>query len=409
MKILYFAFACKPNHGSEPEVGWKTVIELAKLMPNSEITVVTRIENKQSIEIVEHPDNLVFIYSTVPYIKSFDYYEKKFVRTYYYIWMIFAVKKLKKLNLDFDVIHHITYVNDWMPSLAYLLKSKSSKFIWGPIGSNDPIPFKFLSGNKAKVVELLRRSLQFCFRRIDPFFYYCKRNSDVIMGINSNVKRKLSQPKASFITESAIAINCFDFKSNRQEKLSESFTVISIGRLIGIKNFDLTIEAFYEFLKIVDFDSNVSLKIVGDGPEKIRLNRIVKKYKIEEHVVFVGKVSMDRVQEELNSSDVFVFPTLENAGFVILEAMANKLPVIALDYGGPKQFINNNIERQLVSIELNYDEIKKSMASNILNFYENKDLLNEVGKGNLETVSMSYSWESKVHRYKSLYQKLMVQ
>ena len=48
MKILLSAYACEPNKGSEPEVGWRWATELLKF--NNEVYVITRLNNKENIE-----------------------------------------------------------------------------------------------------------------------------------------------------------------------------------------------------------------------------------------------------------------------------------------------------------------------------------------------------------------------
>ena len=47
LKVLLSAYACEPNKGSEPGVGWNWLIEIAKL--NHKVTVITRSNNKKSI------------------------------------------------------------------------------------------------------------------------------------------------------------------------------------------------------------------------------------------------------------------------------------------------------------------------------------------------------------------------
>jgi glycosyltransferase involved in cell wall biosynthesis len=404
MKLLIVAYACEPNKGSEPEVGWRVVNEISKLLPEDEIYVITKANNKETIEKEKYSSNIKFFYYELP--KKLTFWKKggRGVRTYYYLWMIGAYKYLQRQKINFDIIHHVTFVNDWLPSFFINLKNSENKFIWGPIGGNDPLPEKFLPSNK-KTIEKIRILLQKIFRN-DPMFLKCKKNADVIMGINYNVKNKLKLKKdKTFIVEPAIALSKLEIINNKYQKSANEFFILSVGRFIYIKNFKLTIDVFYEFLRN-NPNSNAKLILIGDGPDKNMLIDLVKKYKIEDKVIFTGKISRSEVFEYMKKSHLFLFPTLENAGFVILEAMSNFMPVLALNYGGPAQFIIKNKDLQLANINMSYDEIKKDLANKIELFYNDSVLRKKTGIDNHNIVLKNFTWEEKAKKYVDLYKRL---
>lgn len=409
MKILICAYACEPNKGSEPEVGWQMVNEIAKLLPNDTIYVVTKANNKEVIEKEDYPSNIKFIYYELPKWLTFWKKGGRGIRTYYYLWMIGASLYMKRQNINFDIVHHITFVNDWLPSFFSLLKNKNNKFIWGPIGSNDPIENKFLDGNRQKIIEKIRITLQIFFRNFDPMFYFCKNKADCIIGINNNVKNKLSlDDKISFIVEPAIGIKK-DILRNINKKVSNDnvFRIISVGRLIYIKNFKLTILSFATFLKNNPQIKNIKLQIVGDGEDRRSLETLVEELGLQNYVEFIGEVSLSKVQDYFSNADIFLFPTLENAGFVILEAMSNYLPVVAMDYGGPQQFVRHNTKEQLVSSKQSYNDIVISLAKNIEKLYFDKTLREKIGQQNHQDVLKNYTWETKARRIVTLYKELL--
>lgn len=408
MNIFIVAYACEPDKGSEPEVGWQMVTGLANIMPQDNIYVITKANNKSIIETKDHPKNISFIYYQLP--KAISFWKKggRGIRTYYYLWMIGAMLHTKSKKMSFDIVHHITFVNDWMPSFFCFLKNKSNIFIWGPIGSNDSIDLKFYSSTKRKIIEKSTNFIKFIFRNFDPFFLICKHRADCIIGINENVSRslKLDQNK-KFISEPAIALpkRSISHESSIQE--GNSFTVISIGRLTFIKNFNLSIIAFSKFLKSKNNNKNIKLQLVGDGEERLALQNLVEELGISNHVEFVGKVPLHEVQSYLVHAHVFLFPSLENAGFVTLEAMSHSLPVVALDYGGSQQFIKNNVSAQLVPESIEYAEISNQLATNLEHFYNDRELLQNVGKQNKEDILKSFTWEAKCQKVSKLYQDLL--
>jgi len=409
MNILLCVYACEPNNGSEPEVGWQMANEIAKVMPNDVIYAVTKANNREAIEEEGYPENLKFFYYAPPKCLTFWKKGGRGIRTYYYLWMIGAAFFTKRQKIDFDIVHHVTFVNDWLPSFFSLVKNRNNKFIWGPIGSHDPIDSKFLDGNRRKNIEKVRIFLQLFFRNLDPSFYYCKSKADCIIGINQNVSKKLNLNKNKrFIAEPAIGMKKNVVEEMSQvERKKDIFQVITVGRLLYIKNFKLTVLAFAKFLENNPNVRNAKLQIIGEGEDRRSLESLVKELNIANEVEFVGKIPLHKVQEKFVDADTFLFPTLENAGFVIIEAMSNSLPVVAMKYGGAEQFIKNNIKEQLVSSTQAYEDIVKALALKLELFYNDKEYCLKVGKQNRQDILDYFTWEAKALKMKNIYMELL--
>ena len=407
MNIFLGVYACEPNNGSEPEVGWQMVSEIAKAMPNDHIYAVTKLNNKEVIEKEGYDKNINFFYYAPPKWLTFWKKGGRGIRTYYYIWLIGAALFMKKQNIKFDIVHHITFVNDWLPSFFFLLKNKNNKFIWGPIGSHDPIESKFLDGSKRKNIEKVRIFLQLFFRNLDPFFHICKAKADCIIGINDNVRKKLNLKDSKlFVSEPAIAMKkSVVEKIATKEKDTNSFTVITVGRLLYIKNFKLTIMSFAKFLENNQNITNVKLQIIGEGGDRKSLVKLTKDLDIENFVEFTGNIPLHEVQNNFAKANLFLFPTLENAGFVTLEAMSNSLPVVAMKYGGPEQFIKHNVEEQLVSSTDCYEDITNAISQKLQLFYDSAELCKKVGEQNRQDILDNFTWEAKAQKMKIIYIK----
>ena len=136
--ILLSAYACSPNYGSEPEVGWQWATNLAQL--NYKVTVVTHADNKKKIINFRNLKNLTFVYYDLPNFINFFLKNKDYNRNYLYLilWqfgVFFLVKRILK-NTNFDLIHHVTIVSARIPSFLGFL---NKPFIFGPIaGGVDP-------------------------------------------------------------------------------------------------------------------------------------------------------------------------------------------------------------------------------------------------------------------------------
>lgn len=128
------------------------------------------------------------------------------------------------------------------------------------------------------------------------------------------------------------------FKCKREKH--ESFRIISAGNLISRKGFNVLIDAFYGFAKIVD---RTELIIMGDGPERQSLEQQVKKLSLQNKVYFTGKYVREEFAEELSRCDVFALASkVETFGVVYVEALAMGLPVVSTKNGGPEDFIDTS-------------------------------------------------------------------
>lgn len=96
---------------------------------------------------------------------------------------------------------------------------------------------------------------------------------------------------------------------------------LMVGRLLAYKRFDIAIRAFNK--------SGKSLKIIGDGPERKKLEKIAKK-----NIEFLGELYSEELKKYYQNCQALIFPQEEDFGIVALEAMACGKPVIAYRGGG---------------------------------------------------------------------------
>jgi len=168
--------------------------------------------------------------------------------------------------------------------------------------------------------------------------------------------------------------NAFTFE---YKKTNDLFTFISVGNLIETKRMDLTIEAFYREFKDA---KNTKLIIVGEGPEKSKIESLINKYDLKQRIKLTGSLERKDISKYMNESDCFVLPSrAETFGVVYIEAMSVGLPVIATKCGGPEDFVNNSngllidvddLEQLRKAIRYMYDNIgrydKKSISDGTL-------------------------------------------
>lgn len=172
----------------------------------------------------------------------------------------------------------------------------------------------------------------------------------------------------------------------------------SIQLMRGCKPQDSII---YSMPKIIDKFPDLKLLLVGDGTEKKKLIKLVKKLKIERSVYFLG--FRKDICEILAAIDIFVTcPLYEAFGMAILEAMAMQKPVIASKVGGISEVVKENETAILVNP---YDHNQLSMA--IIDLLENKVKREQMGINGRKRAETLFSAEIIGGKIEALYEQLL--
>ena len=137
-------------------------------------------------------------------------------------------------------------------------------------------------------------------------------------------------------------------------------TFVTVGRLDNVKNQKLLINAFAQAVNTgADFDGCI-LHIVGDGPLHEALNGQIHNLNMQNSIKLLGFRS--DIEDILSDSDVFVLSSVYEAmPMTILEAMANKTPVICTNVGGISKFITEQ-EAWFVASN-NVDELSEKLIT----------------------------------------------
>lgn len=174
----------------------------------------------------------------------------------------------------------------------------------------------------------------------------------------------------------------------------ETLRIITVGRLCWLKNQNMTINAVCD-LRQQGFQ--IELSLVGDGPDRQKLEDLVKKREAQDYVHFVGLKT--NVEDYLNEADIYVSSSkTEGLPLSILEAMGCGLPIIATNAGGTKDIVHNGKNGILIGTD-KIEELKTA----IVKLYNEKDLRLAFSLGSQEIVK-SWSIQSCVEGYLKLYE-----
>ncbi|MDG1326947.1 MAG: glycosyltransferase, partial [Flavobacteriaceae bacterium] len=159
-------------------------------------------------------------------------------------------------------------------------------------------------------------------------------------------------------------INSTIFKPLKMEPPTNQFVIGFVSNFIEKKGWRVLLDAIDILIK-ENAIPNISLRLVGDGPDKEEILKRVKNLNIP--YTLRSNLSQAELAEEYNLLDVFVFPTYrvdESLGLVGLEAMSCGVPVIASNMGGPKGYINSGVNGLLFTPKDADDLASKMMTYN---------------------------------------------
>jgi glycosyltransferase involved in cell wall biosynthesis len=181
----------------------------------------------------------------------------------------------------------------------------------------------------------LPKKLISCFQH---FFRIWDRSAsnrvDHFIANSENVKKRIKkyyQRNSAVIYPPVEMTNRFNLNKNIfHNKIVTSRYFLIVSRLFGHKNIDIAISAFNRL--------NWPLIIIGDGPDKKRLEKIANK-----NVFLLGYQTMNNLHNYFENCSAFILPQEEDFGIAPIEALSYGKPVLALKRGGALEYIQEGI------------------------------------------------------------------
>lgn len=408
MKILLSAFACAPNRGSEPGVGWNWANALSK---NNEVYVITREENRKEIEEYRQEHTIPF---HVEYF-GISFFEEHtgipFQKNLYtMVWqkkvVVFASQLHEKHH--FDICHHITYASFKYPTQLYQL---GIPLIVGPVGGGEVTPesCKKTYRLKDRMYEFIHDFQIMLTTHKKQFIRMCE-NAAILLTttqetydcIPDKYKNKTEIMQTIGVARSEIKGD----SAHRKYEEGKRFKVLYAGNLLPLKGVCL----LPEIAKRIE-DQSIVFQIIGDGPEKARMKQRISEYGLSERFMFMGAVDRIKVMEYMDDAHLFIFPSFHDSGaMVVLEAMARKLPVLVLATGGPGVHVKNGNgfgvepKQSLVDIVEDFAECIQRCKQDYLTSRETIDKMVDKAE---EYLYSQCVWEKKAEMMQKIYQKAL--
>jgi len=407
LKVLMSAYACEPNKGSEPGVGWNWARQMSRW---HEVWVLTRANNRENIEkasLAGEQRHVHWVYYDLPRWVRFWKKGSRGIQGYYYLWQLAAWRVGARLHreIGFDLFHHVTFGKYWVPNCLGFLPIRT---ILGPLGGGESTPAALVGTFSRRGCWFERkRNLMRRWAGLDPVLRATLRRAGIAVATTEESKKTIEALGASRVVVEAqcgVTDEELDFFARFPIRAEPPFRLISIGRLLHWKGFHLGLEAFARFNRACP---ESEYWVVSSGPEAGALKQLAADLRIAHRVTFWGRLpELADVYGKLAQADVLVHPALHEAfGNVCLEALAAGRPVICLDAGGPSLQVTDQcgFKAPVVSRE----QALGSMADAMLLLYRNPDLRLRMGVAARERARTQFHWDHKAERMNALYEAAM--
>ena len=326
---------------------------------------------------------------------------------------------------NIDIIHQPIPVSPKEPSMIFGL---GVPVVIGPMngGMEYPPGFRYMESRLANQALKIARLWSSFFNVLIPG----KLRATTLLVANSRTRDalpKFIRGQVTNLVENGVDLSLW--KQNPQipsyglEGITEQhpqqpIKFVFVGRLVDWKAVDLLLMA----CKIVAEQMPVELDIIGTGPELPTLQTLAREFDLtkpqneetsgkqsqeRDIVSFTGWLPQADCAQRLESADVLVLPSLfECGGAVILEAMAMGIPVIATNWGGPADYLDESCG--ILIDPISRDSFINGLAEAMLKMVKSPELREAMGKAGRQRVLDNFDWEVKVTKIIDIYQEAIV-
>jgi len=331
----------------------------------------------RSIEVVRMP-LIERIYAwSLRWIFKYNFYTQVLTAFGYPFSLAFEWRAWRQLRRrifagEFDVVLRIMPMTPSLPSpFAFFLRKGPIPFVLGPLNGGLPwLPgFRQLENQKEWIANL--RNLY----RYLPFARSTYRHAAAILAASSQTYAEFAgyRGKLFFVPEPGAKLE-----------------LIFVGGLVPRKACDLALRAAAPLLR----SDLARFTVVGDGPERSRLEELARSLGIEKGISFAGWLSHAEVLRLLRSADIFLFPSLrDNGAGVVFEALATGVVPVVADFGGPGDIVHSEVGYKVPLT--NESEFVSQMETILTELAANRDLLNRLREQGMSYARERLTWDAK--------------
>lgn len=231
------------------------------------------------------------------------------------------------------------------------------------------------------------------------FALRCADQVTVISGYLADMARAFGYKGEITVVPNGADINRFKIQNSKFKITNQkSKVIITTSRLVKKNGIDVLIDAIAKVKKYVP---DIQCWILGDGPERKKIELRIKNYELGNNIKFFGTVSSEEVLNYLAQADIFVRPSRsEGLGTAFLEAMAAELPIIGTPVGGIPDFLKDG-ETGLFTRVDDADDL----AEKIARLCGDAKLRERLAASGRRLAEEHYDWHIIANRMRTLFEK----
>ena len=403
LRVLVLGSDCNPEKVSIPFVTYCHAAALAQL---HDVTIVARETVEGALRRADAPFHAIEVVRTPQLDRIFAWcfrtifrsnYDSQLVTAFRYPFSIAfelqAWRQLRRriLEGEFDVVLRVVPMTPSMPSpFAFFLRKGPIPFVIGPLNGGLPWPPGFAQlESQREWIAGLRNAYRFL-----PFARSTYRHAAAIIAASSQTYSEFTgySEKLFFVPEPGVGVSLCS-ADTRSSDPGAKLELIFVGGLVPRKACDLALRAAAPLLR-----SGVArFTVIGDGPERTRLEELVRSLGIEKSVSFCGWINHAEVLSQLRRADVFVFPSLrDNGAGVVFEALATGAVPVVVDFGGPGDIVHPKVGYKVPLT--NENEMVAQMEKILAGLAQDRDLLNRLRQEGIAYARECLTWDAKAQR-----------
>jgi glycosyltransferase involved in cell wall biosynthesis len=406
LSVLIVAENASMRLGGEPSLAMHWFLELLKEGVDVHLLVHIRSKSELDQSLSRFPSRIHYVPEVLLH-KVFWKLGKTLpdhVRSFTSDWLVHlvtqfmqrrAVRRLIK-QYKFDIVHEPTPVSPRLPSMMYGL---GAPVVIGPMNGNMTYPPGFHSRS------LLERAFVPVARRLAYLANYLipgKRQAEVLLVANERTRLALPsgyRGKVRILCENGVDTDIWQRPDDLPARPVDGLRLVFLGRLVFWKGADMLLDVFAEVKKQTP---SAELWIIGDGPERSRLQRQAEALGIHGAVTFHGWIAREECPRLLSQCDVFLYPSVfDCGGVVVLEAMSLGLTVVALNWGGPGDYLasGGGVLVEPLGRRRSVAELVKAVRS------LTPSKRRELGEAAQRKIADCYTWPAKVQQILQTYRQ----
>lgn len=299
--------------------------------------------------------------------------------------------------LTSKLVDVVKYENLDLLHVHYAIPHASAAYMAQQILATQGINIPFITTLHGTDITLVGKDPSF-----EPVITFSINHSNAVTAVSRSLKEdtleQFSISKEIDVIPNFICLKEYQLPNNQKYKKrlapNGEFIITHVSNFRKVKRIEDVIHVFSLVSKTIP----VKLVMVGDGPERNKIERLCREKLSVNTFTFLG--NLKSTIEVLNISDVFILPSLkESFGLAALEAMASSVPVISTNSGGIPEVIENGASGFLSDVGDVQD-----MAKNMMTLLKDDKTLENYKKNALKRAA-DFDIQKILPLYENLYQK----